>query len=56
MELTLNSKIVDLILAIGEMVKESDGKTSTVELEIPDQSFHLEIAIKPKEVENDTEN
>lgn len=56
MDLTLNSKIVDLILAIGDIVKASDGKTSTVELEIPDQSFYLEITIKSKEAENDTEN
>ncbi|MGQ7367260.1 hypothetical protein ACTGVN_09265 [Streptococcus suis] len=53
MELTLNSKIADLILAIGEIIVESDGKTSTVELEIPDQSFYLEITIKTKEAEND---
>ncbi|MEI4342443.1 hypothetical protein [Streptococcus suis] len=51
MELTLNSKIADLILAIGEIVKESDGKTATVELEIPEQSFYLEITIKSREVE-----
>ncbi|NQI71976.1 hypothetical protein HO590_01925 [Streptococcus suis] len=56
MELTLNSKIVDLILAIGEIIKESDGETATVELEIPEQTFYLEITIKPKEVGNDTEN
>lgn len=55
MDLTLNSKIIDLILAIGEIVKESDRKTSTVELEIHDQSFYLEITIKSKEAENDTE-
>lgn len=51
MALTLNSKIADLILAIGEIVKESDGKTTTVELEIPEQSFYLEITIKSREVE-----
>ncbi|HEL1665506.1 hypothetical protein [Streptococcus suis] len=55
MDLTLNSKISDLILAIGEIVTESDRKTTTVELEIPDQSFYLEITIKSKEAENDTE-
>lgn len=55
MDLTLNSKISDLILAIGEIIVESDRNTTTVELEIPDQSFYLEITIKPKEVENDTE-
>ncbi|HFI0853324.1 TPA: hypothetical protein ACGOYQ_001124 [Streptococcus suis] len=51
MALTLNSKIADLILAIGEIVKESDGKTRTAELEIPEQSFYLEITIKSREVE-----
>ncbi|HEM6438291.1 hypothetical protein QQY84_03605 [Streptococcus suis] len=54
MALTLNSKISDLILAIGEILKESDGKTATVELEIPNQPFYLEITIKSKEAENDT--
>ncbi|MFM0876529.1 hypothetical protein [Streptococcus suis] len=53
MELTLNSKIVDLILAIGEILKKSDGKTTTVELEIPEQPFYLEITIKSKETTND---
>lgn len=49
MGLTLNSKIGDLILAIGELIVASDGKTTTVELEIPDQDFYLEITVKPKE-------
>ena len=52
MDLTLNSKISDLILAIGEIIVESDRNTTTVELEIPDQSFYLEITIKPKEAGN----
>lgn len=49
MSLTLNSKIGDLVLAIGEIIVNSDGKTTTVELEIPNQSFYLEITVKPKE-------
>lgn len=49
MGLTLNSKIGDLVLAIGEIIVNSDGKTTTVELEIPNQSFCLEITVKPKE-------
>ena len=49
MGLTLNSKIGDLVLAIGEIIVNSDGKTTTVELEIPNQSFYLEITVKPKE-------
>ena len=48
MGLTLNSKIGDLILEIGELIVASDGKTTTVELEIPDQDFYLEIAVKVK--------
>lgn len=51
MELTLNSKIGDLVLAIGELIVASDGKTITAMLEIPDQDFYLEITVKPKEVE-----
>ena len=49
MGLTLNSKIGDLFLAIGDIIVNSDGKTTTVELEIPNQSFYLEITVKPKE-------
>ncbi len=48
MDLTLNSKIGDLVLAIGEIIVKSDGKTATVELEIPNQSFYLEITVKQK--------
>lgn len=48
MSLTLNSKIGDLALAISEIIVESDGKTNTVMLEIPDQDFYLEIAVKLK--------
>lgn len=48
MGLTLNSKISDLILAIGELIVASDGKTTTAMLEIPDQDFYLEIAVKVK--------
>lgn len=49
MSLTLNSTIGDLVLAIGEIIVESDGKTNTAMLEIPDQDFYLEITVKPKE-------
>ena len=48
MILTLNSTIGDLVLAIGEIIVESDGKTNTAMLEIPDQDFYLEIAVKSK--------
>lgn len=48
MNLTLNSTIGDLVLAIGKIIVESDGKVTTVELEIPNQSFYLEIMVKPK--------
>lgn len=49
MSLTLNSTIEELILAIGKIIVESDGKTTTTMLEIPDQDFYLEIAVKLKE-------
>lgn len=49
MDLTLNSNIQELVLAVGEIVIESNGKITTVDLEIPDQSFFLEITVKPKE-------
>ena len=49
MSLTLNSTIGDLVLAIGEIIVGSDGETTTVILEIPDQSFYLEIEVKLKE-------
>lgn len=55
MGLTLNSKIGDLVLAIGELIVASDGKTTTVELEIPDQDFYLEITVKVKEEETELE-
>lgn len=49
MSLTLNSTIGDLVLAIGEIIVGSDGKTTTAILEVPDQSFYLEIELKLKE-------
>lgn len=49
MSLTLNSTIGDLVSAIGKIIVESDGKTTTALLEIPDQSFYLEIEVKSKE-------
>ena len=48
MGLTLNSKIEDLILAIGELIVAPDGKTTKAMLVIPDQNFCLEITVKPK--------
>lgn len=48
MSLTLNSTIGDLVLAIGKIIVDSDGKTNTAMLEIPDQDFYLEIAFKTK--------
>lgn len=49
MNITLNSTIGELVLAIGEIIVESDNKTNTAMLEIPDQNFYLEIAVKSKE-------
>lgn len=51
MSLTTNSTIEDLVLAIGKIIVESDGKDDTMVLDIPDQKFYLEIAVKVKEVE-----
>ena len=48
MSLTLNSTIGDLVLAIGKIIVESDGKTNTAMLEIPNQDFYLEITFKTK--------
>ena len=53
MSLTLNSTIGDVVLAIGEIIVESDGKTNTAMLEIPDQDFYLEIALKLKKEANE---
>ena len=53
MSLTLNSTIGDLVLAIGEIIVESEGKTTAAILEIPDQSFYLEIAVKPNQEDTD---
>lgn len=55
MSLTTNSTIEDLVLAIGKLIVESDGKTDTMVLDIPEQKFYLEIAVKLKdEVQDDT--
>ena len=51
MSLTTNSTIEDLVLEIGKIIVESDGKNDTMVLDIPDQKFYLEIAVKVKEVE-----
>lgn len=53
MGLTLNSTIGDLVLAIGEIIVNSDGKVTTVELEIPKQSFYLEVTVKSKKEVDD---
>lgn len=49
MSLTTNSTIEDLVMAIGKIIVESDGKTNTAMLEIPGQDFYLEIAVKSKD-------
>lgn len=51
MNLTTNSTIEDLVLEIGKIIVESDGKNDTMILDIHDQKFYLEIAVKVKEVE-----
>nr|DAT68850.1 MAG TPA: hypothetical protein [Caudoviricetes sp.] len=49
MHLTLNSTIGDLVLAIGKIIVESEGKNDTILLDIPEQKFYLEIAVKLKD-------
>ena len=49
MNLTTNSTIEDLVLAIGKIIVESDGKNNTMVLDIPEQKFYLEISVKLKD-------
>jgi hypothetical protein len=49
MGLTTNSTIEDLVLAIGKIIVESDGKNNTMVLDIPEQKFYLEISVKLKD-------
>lgn len=48
MSLTTNSTIEDLVLEIGKIIVESDGKNNTMVLDIPEQKFYLEISVKLK--------
>ena len=41
--------IEDLVLAIGKIIVESDGKNDTMVLDILEQKFYLEISVKLKE-------
>lgn len=51
MALTLESSITELILEIGNILNLPDNSTTTFALEIPNQSFFLEITVKPKKEE-----
>lgn len=51
MSLTLNSSITELFLEIGNLLNSPENNTRTFALEIPNQSFFLEITIKPKKEE-----
>lgn len=51
MRLTLNSTITELVLEIGNLLNSLENNTRTFALEIPNQSFFLEITIKPKKEE-----
>lgn len=51
MSLTLNSSITELVLEIGNLLNSPENNTRTFALEIPNQSFFLEITIKPKKEE-----
>ena len=48
MALTLGSSITELILEIGNLLNSPDNNTTTFSLEIPNQSFFLEINVKPR--------
>lgn len=49
--LTLGSSITELVLEIGNLLNSSENNTRTFALEIPNQSFFLEITVKPKKEE-----
>lgn len=51
MALTLGSSITELILEIGNILNSPNNNTTTFVLEIPNQSFFLEITVKPKKEE-----
>lgn len=51
MSLTLNSSITELVLEIGNLLNSPENNTRTFVLEIPDQSFFLEITVKLKKEE-----
>ena len=48
MALTLESSITELIIEIGNILNSPNNNTTTFVLEIPNQSFFLEITVKPK--------
>jgi len=45
-----------LILEIGNILNSPDNNTTTFALEIPNQSFFLEINVKPKKKEKEVMN
>lgn len=51
MSLTLNSSIAELVLEIGNLLNSPENNTRTFVLEIPNQSFFLEITVQPKKEE-----
>ena len=53
MALTLESSITELIIEIGNVLNSPDNNTTTFALEIPNQSFFLEITVKPKQERNE---
>ena len=56
MALTLGSSITELILEIGNILNSPDNNTTTFALEIPNQSFFLEINVKQKKKEKEVMN
>lgn len=53
MTLTINSSITELILEIGNILNSPENNTTTFALEIPNQSFYLEIIVKPKRIDKE---
>lgn len=51
MALTLESSITELILEIGNLLNSPENNTRTFALEISNQSFFLEITVRPKKEE-----
>ena len=54
--INLGSSITELILEIGNLLNSPNNNTTTFALEIPNQSFFLEINVKPMKEEKEVMN